>query len=249
MSLRTIEAQLDGRRVRWREMGSGDVVVVIPGLGLTGRFYGRNATAFAAAGFRFIVPDLPGLGGTRGPRTGIGVPEMSRFTLAFLDLLAVERAHLIGHSLGAQAALHAAAHAAARVRAIVMVGPTGRHRQKLARISHQIIGLGREALGASLPVIGTVARDYVRVWPAAYLGTWLRCSADDPLAYAARVANPALLAVGTRDPVAERGFVEMLATAMPNAQIAWIDGGGHSLPRDCASGFNAAAVTFLRACE
>lgn len=248
MSLRTVEAELDGRRVRWRETGSGDVVVVIPGLGLTGRFYARNATAFAAAGFRFIVPDLPGIGGTRGARTGLGVPEMSHFTLAFLDLLAVERAHLIGHSLGAQAVLHAAAHAAARVRAIVLVGPTGTHQRKLARIGHQIIGLGREALGAPWPVIGTVARDYVRVSPAAYLGTWLRSSADDPLAYAARVANPALLAVGTRDPVAERGFVEMLATAMPDAQIAWIDGGGHALPRDCASGFNTAAITFLRAC-
>lgn len=249
MSLRTVDARLNGRRVRWRETGSGDVVVLIAGLGLTGRFYEQNAAAFAAAGFRFIVPDLPGLGRTAGPHAGIDVPELAGFTLAFLDLLGVPRAHLIGHSLGAQPVMHVAAHASARAQSLVLAGPTGAQEPRAARLRHQMFGLFREALHAPWPVIGAVARDYVRVSPVAYVGTWLRSAADEPFGYADRIDCPALLAVGTRDPVAQRKFVEALAARMPNAQIAWIEGGGHALPRDSASGFNAAGITFLRTCE
>jgi pimeloyl-ACP methyl ester carboxylesterase len=222
---------------------------MIPGLGLTGRFYEPNATAFAAAGFRFVVPDLPGMGGTSGARTGITIAETSAFVVAFLDMLGLTRVHLIGHSVGAQAALHTAAHAPARVRALVLVGPTGADRARRARLRHQAVGLVREALHAPWPVIGAVARDYVRTSPLAYVGTWVRGARDEPCAAAPRVTCPALLMVGTRDPVAERRFVAQLAAHLPNAQIAWLEAGGHALPRDSAAGFNAAAITFLRTCN
>ena len=246
MSLRVREAQLDGRRVRWREAGSGGNVVMLPGLGLTGRFYENNAGAFAAAGFRFIVPDVPGLGGTRGPYTGMSVPGISDFARAFIDLLEIDSVCWMGHSLGAQAALHAAAHAPARARALVLIGPTGAHAHRRPRLRHQAAGIIREAIHAPLPVIRAVVRDYIRISPVAYIGTWLRGARDEPLRYAADVACPTLLTVGTRDPMAEQQFMERLAAQVPDARIAWIEGGGHALPRDSAIGFHAAVIAFLQ---
>jgi pimeloyl-ACP methyl ester carboxylesterase len=246
MMLRVQEAGPRHTRVRWREAGRGEPVVVLPGLGLSGRFYDANAHVFADAGFRFIVPDMPGLGGTDGPRTGGTVASSVRFALSFIDLLDLDGVHWIGHSIGAQHALAAAGTRPDRARSLTLVGPTGGHARGLRRIVHQAVGLGREALHAGARVIGAVARDYVRVSPAAYLGAWLRSAHDEPVIAAARVTCPVLFVVGTRDPVAERTYVESLAAEMLHARIAWIDGAGHALPRGRAAAFNAVTIAFLQ---
>ncbi len=247
MSLLTREAGDPRQRVRWREAGVGAPVVLLPGLGLSGRFYVRNATAIAAAGFRLIIPDMPALGGTRGPRTGYGVEPSALFALAFIDLLELERVHWIGHSIGAQHGIAAVVRAPDRALSLCLTGPTGGHAHYARRIAHQVAGIAREALHAGPRVIGAVLREYVRVSPVAYVGTWLRGARDEPFAHAPRVTCPTLFVVGTEDPVADHAFVERLAGTMPNAQIAWIDGGGHALPRGAAAGFNAAIITFLSA--
>lgn len=246
MKLRVAEARTPHGRVRWRECGAGEPVVLLPGLGLTGRFYDRNAPAFAAAGFRFIVPDMPSFGGTRGALTGQGIEHGVVFAREFIDLLQLARVHWIGHSVGAQTALAVATAAPDRAMSLCLAGPTGSHARFLRRTLHQALGLTREAVHAGVRVIAAVARDYVRTSPLAYIGTWLRAAVDEPFAHAPFVSCPALLVAGTDDPVATRAFVERLAAEIPRARIAWVEGGGHALPRGCADGFNAAIISFLR---
>ncbi len=249
MTLRTREAQRGGRRVRWREQGRGIPVLLVPGLGLSGRFYARNADALAGAGYRVLVPDMPALGGTRGPATGAGVDDSAHFLLAFLDLLGLGRVHWLGHSIGAQHALRAVALAPACARSLCLAGPSGGQERRGARIVHQTAGLAREALRAGPRVVGAVLRDYVRISPLAYAGTWLRATRDRPLAHARAVECPVLLVVGTKDHVVDRTFVEQFARTVPGARIAWLDGGGHALPRSRVAGFNEAVVAFLRAVD
>jgi pimeloyl-ACP methyl ester carboxylesterase len=249
MTLQSHEGLLGNRTVRWRETGSGPAVVVAPGLGLTGRFYERNAPAFAKAGYRFIVPDMPSLGGTRGARTGTGVQQNAQFLISFLDLLGLQRVHWIGHSLGAQHALRAAVIEPARARSMCLAGPTGGHRQRAARILHQAAGIAHEALIAGPRVVGAVLRDYVRVSPVAYLGTWLRASPDEPERDLRALQCPVLFIVGTNDRVADRTYVERLARNVQGARIAWLRGGGHALPRSAADDFNDAVIGFLQAVD
>ena len=246
MTLHVHEARTPRGRVRWRECGTGDPVVLLPGLGLTGRFYDRNASAFAAAGFRFIVPDMPSFGGTSGPLTGHAIAQGVVCAHELIDLLQLARVHWIGHSVGAQTALAITVAAPERARSLCLAGPTGSDARFLRRTLHQALGLAREAVHAGVRVIAAVARDYVRTSPLAYIGTWLRAAADEPFAHARAVPCPALLVAGTDDPVATHAFVERLAAAIPGARIAWIEGGGHALPRGCADGFNAAIISFLR---
>jgi pimeloyl-ACP methyl ester carboxylesterase len=54
-----------------------------------------------------------------------------------------------------------------------------------------------------------------------------------------------LFVVGTKDRVADRVYVERLAREAPGARIAWLDGGGHALPRSVARDFNDAVIAFL----
>lgn len=243
------EAEMRGARVRWHETGTGPAVVVVPGLGLTGRFYDRNDSAFARAGFRFVVPAMPGFAGTAGPRTGHDVAQGARFVVDFIDLLGLGSVHWIGHSIGAQIVVLAAARAPDRARSVTLVGPTGAQRRGRARLTHQAAGIVREAAHASWQVVAAVARDYLRSSPLVYAGTWLRSARDEPLAHAHDVRCPALVVAGAADPVARRQAVERLAATLPDSSVVPLRGGGHALPRGCAEQFNELVIAFLRRAE
>jgi pimeloyl-ACP methyl ester carboxylesterase len=237
--------EVGGRRVVYREAGSGPAVLVISGLGLSGRFYDRSYPAFADAGLRLIVPDLPGFGGTRGGALGHDVEETRAFMLAFADALEVKRAVWVGHSIGAQAAIDLAAQSPHRAHGIVLVGPTGAPDHP--RALHQLAALARESWRAPFPVVLRVLSDYARTSPLAYAGTWLRYAKDRPLEKLRAVQCPALVLVGTRDPVVDEEFIELLLHGLPHAEIARVPGGTHALPRSRWHEFNTATAQFCRA--
>lgn len=231
-------------QVTYREAGSGPAVLVVPGLGLSGRFYDRSFAPFAAAGLRLVVPDLPGFGRTRGAPLGQHVAETSAFMLAFADALGIERAIWIGHSVGAQVAIDIAVQAPQRTGAIVLVGPTGAPgRHKLPR---QAWALLREAMRAPFPVVLNVLADYLRTSPVAYVNTWLRYGRDRPLQKLRAIPCPALVLVGTRDPVIDPGFLDVLVRRLPGARLERVPGGTHALPRARPAEFNTAVVRFCR---
>lgn len=236
--------RIAGRRVTYREAGSGRAVVVVPGLGLSGRFYDRSFVPFAAAGLRLVVPDLPGFGGSRGALLGQRVAETSAFMLAFADVLGIERPIWIGHSLGAQVVLDVAVTAPQRTRGVVLVGPTGAPGART--LPRQAWALIREARRAPLPVVLRVCSDYVRTSPVGYLGTWLRYGRDRPLQKLRAVTCPVLVLVGTRDPVIDPAFLDVLLRRLPDARLERVPGGSHALPRAHPDHFNVAVVRFCR---
>jgi pimeloyl-ACP methyl ester carboxylesterase len=235
---------LAGKRVRYREAGAGPPVIVASGLGLSGRFYDRNLPAFARAGLRMIVPDLPGFGGSRGAPFGQRVDETRAFLLAFADALDIPRAVWLGHSIGAQAVLELAARAPARARAIALAGPTGEPGS--AKMPRQAWALAKEAVRAPVPVVLRVLSDYVRTSPFAYVGTWIRYAQDRTQDDLIRVQCPALVLVGTRDPVVRTDYLELLLHRLPQPRLERIAGGTHALPRSSAPEFNRAVIAFCR---
>jgi pimeloyl-ACP methyl ester carboxylesterase len=76
---------------------------------------------FANHGWNVLAIDLPGHCRSAGAPPA-SVEEASRFIVALLDALGLERAALVGHSFGSLIALETAARAAARVSHLAMVG-------------------------------------------------------------------------------------------------------------------------------
>ncbi|HSJ15225.1 MAG TPA: alpha/beta hydrolase [Longimicrobiales bacterium] len=245
--VRVRRLELEGRRVTYREAGAGAPVVVASGLGLSGRFYDRNFPAFAAAGLRLIVPDLPGFGGSRGGRRGLGVAETRDFLLAFTRAVGVAGAIWVGHSIGAQAALQVAVHAPHRARGIVLVGPTGEPGS--GRLLKQAWALARESVRVPPAVVARVLSDYVRTSPLSYIGTWIRHARDRPQQRLSAVQCPALILVGTRDPVVSADYLELLLRRLRHSRLERIAGGTHALPRSRAAEFNSAVIAFCRELE
>jgi pimeloyl-ACP methyl ester carboxylesterase len=105
------------------EQGQGPAVVFLHGYSCDlGHFLGLMAP-LAAAGFRAVLVDLPGHGrSSRGPGP-YGPERFVAAALGVLDGLGLERAHLVGHSMGAALTLAVLARAPARVDRVLLIGP------------------------------------------------------------------------------------------------------------------------------
>ncbi len=231
-----------GQPAHYDRAGEGPTAVLVPGLGLSSRFYEPLLGAFARAGLQLIVPDLPAFGRTGGPLTGLSVPQLTGWLVDFADALRLDCPFWLGHSVGCQVALRLAARYPERAAALVLAAPTGAPVH--FRLARQFLSLPRAAVHEPLHLILAVIRDYVRVLPSAYLGTWLRAGRDHPVEILDDIACPVLLCAGDRDPICRPTYLRLLADRL-GAQIATVPGGGHGLPRDSAMRFTEAASAFL----
>lgn len=233
--------ELRGRRVRYVEAGSGPVLVFAAGLGISADFYKPNIASLARAGFRAIAPDLPGFGKTSGPVFGSDVERLTQHLVDFARALDIAHAGWIGHSLGCQPLLRLAGSHPALVRALVLAGPTGGYQH---RKLNQVRALAYAAVKEPWRLIKAVLRDYARMSPFTYVGTWIKAAGDDPLLSARKVRQPALVLVGTLDKVPGAEFLAHLSKEL-RAEILRLPAGNHGLPLDAQQDFDRAVIEFF----
>ncbi|TAM75478.1 alpha/beta hydrolase [bacterium] len=111
-----------GVRTRVREAGRGQAVLLIHGFADTLGTWWR-ALPVLARRYRCIAYDLHGCGASEKGPGAYEVAALGDQAVGVLDALGVERAHVVGHSLGAKVALAAAALAPERVRSLVLEAP------------------------------------------------------------------------------------------------------------------------------
>lgn len=112
--------------IHYHQAGSGDDLLMIhgsgPGVSGWANFEG-NLPVFAEH-FRCLVIDLPGYGKS-DPVDADPIGGCVDACLTLLDELGIQRAHLIGNSLGAMVASQIAAHHVQRVDRLVSIGGVG----------------------------------------------------------------------------------------------------------------------------
>jgi pimeloyl-ACP methyl ester carboxylesterase len=113
---------VQGLRVRYFERGSGPAVLLLHGasLGSSADVWTRNLDALAAYGLRVIALDQPGFG-LSDDAPDHSVSFRTRFVPAFMDALALPRAHLVGHSQSGRIAVSLALSQPGRVARAVVV--------------------------------------------------------------------------------------------------------------------------------
>lgn len=122
--VRTIETSFGTLIVELR--GSGTPLVLLHSGGHDRRDFEAIVPALARR-FQTVTVDLPGHGASsyRGPIEGLRASELCAATLELLEALELPPAILLGNSVGGMACLHVATQAPARVRALVLVSPSG----------------------------------------------------------------------------------------------------------------------------
>lgn len=151
--------KVDGLDIAWDHGGDGDPVLLIHGLGGAssswGQILGRLRTHF-----QVVAPDLPGFGRSSKPARAYTPAFFVSTLVHLLDVLEIDRTHVIGSSLGGQVALELALRAPTRVGRVVAVAPAGvppasfsgtpaleAHRRVFDATTEQEILIARQAAG------------------------------------------------------------------------------------------------------
>lgn len=112
-----MRVDVNGTGIEVAVQGEGRPVVLLHGFPDTGRLWRNQAPVLAGAGFRVIVPDLRGYGGSDKPADveSYAIPFLAGDVLGVLDHFGIERAHVVGHDWGAALAWVIASLAGDRV--------------------------------------------------------------------------------------------------------------------------------------
>jgi pimeloyl-ACP methyl ester carboxylesterase len=82
---------------------AGRPVVLLHGFPDSGNLWRHQVPALAVAGYQLIVPDLRGYGHSSKPADvdAYGLLQLAGDVIGILDVLGIERAHIVGHDWGA----------------------------------------------------------------------------------------------------------------------------------------------------
>jgi len=222
------------------------VVVFLHGAGFDHSAWALHSRWFAHHGYGVLAPDMPGHGRSAGPALP-SIAEMADWTIALLSTAGVEKAYLVGHSMGSLIALEAAARHPERVSALGLIGTAaamtvGPDLLKAAEANDQaaidmvsIWGLGFPAeLGGSqapgLWMHGGAEATLQHGLPGVLFNDLAACNAyQGALAAAARITAPTTLILGERDMMTPARAGKTLAAAIPQSRTVVLPGAGHML--------------------
>jgi len=233
--------EVGGAQVAYAVSGAGPPVVLVHGLGGSGRWWRRNVPALARS-FQVYVVDLVGFGRSRnGGPFALATAEATM--LAWLDALRIERTAFIGHSLGGRIVAEVAAMAPGRVSRLVLVSPAiFPDRRRLATSAVDLARSWRHTGPDFLPVM---AFDTLRANPIAYLRAAHELLTTDAESQLGRIVAPTLLVWGERDLVVPPVIGARLNRMLATAEFVVLPDTGHSLMWDRADAFNRLALEFL----
>lgn len=216
--------------------------------------------------FRWLVPHLRGHGMSPPPQPHQTIEEAALELFSVLDTEGVERAVILGNSLGGTIALAMVLLAPKRVHGLVLVEPslpaltgeTEKARLRASRdLTRALLAAGQidEALAHFL--VPRLGQDWVKKAGQRRLEEWRRnifsvptwidavlAFDPGPIPFAA-VDHPTLLVLGEQTQPGYRETVFALAELLPHSQVIAIPNAGHGAPADNPEAFNSILIAFL----
>lgn len=218
-----------GLPVSLLEAGRGDPVLLLHGLGATKASFLPTLLDLAKR-YRVVAPDLLGHGDTAKPLARYDAPAFARFTLDLMDALGIERAHLIGNSMGGRISLEVAMRAPNRVRSLTLLCPAvafikRREFVPIVRLLRPELGFVPHRLPHRL-VVRSVRAMFAR--PERLPMSWYEAGADEFLRVFRQPRGRAALYASMRniyldEPAGERGFWVRLERLDIPAFFLWGD--------------------------
>lgn len=246
----------------WRIAGPEGAprVLLVHGLGASNHIWEPLARALPPA-LDLWALDLPGSGTTPG-RGPLGPPELAAFAAEFMDAAELPRADVVaGHSLGGAVALELGLAAPARVGGL-MIFNAAPALPWLTRLGLRAPGVDKLlALPALMPTLPAPTRLFTQLYLWSIFGERRGVTSEVVEGYAKlaespefyrnmaetlsgfarhtrklnelqRLAMPASIVWGERDPLFPVGVAERLAVALPQAALHRLPRVGHCPPQE-----------------
>src|SRR5688572_6645187 len=239
-------ADVNGTRLYYEEQGSGRPVVLIHGAVLDRTMWDAQMAVLAER-YRVIRYDARGFGRSARSTTPFKAQDDLN---ALLDHLKVDRADLVGLSLGGRIAIDFALSYPTRVRSLVLAAPgiSGAPFdqtpaawlndmmaaiQRKDSIAASDAWLRSEAMSPAMEL--PAVRDRLRAMTHANSGMFAVGSNPEVVMVPPALGRlhelrvPTLVLIGARDAALMRGLSDSIAARVPTARRIWIEGAGHML--------------------
>ncbi len=271
-----VEVTANGLRISTYLYGPPDApsLLWLHGLGATKTSWLPSLGPFADS-FRMIVPDLPGHGESEKPRTDYTPRYYARSMRKLLDAAGVDRAVVVGNSMGGRVALELAVRSPDRVRGLALLAPAVpglrvRYLLGFMRIVPTEIGaipfpvrerltkLVISRLFSDPSVLSEESRlaaadEFIRIYSAptarmAFLDSLRHILLEPSKPFWARmerVRTPALIVWGEEDHMLPVRLAGRLADALPTRDVLIMPKVGHVPQIESLDTTNAAVLKFL----
>jgi pimeloyl-ACP methyl ester carboxylesterase len=250
-----MQSIVQGLLTHYERMGSGPVILVLPGWTDTSSSWLRIQKKLSAS-FDVIILDIPGFGGSQAPKEAWDLSDYSAFISSFLNKIGVGDLHaVIGHSNGGAMAVRSLGTSRVVADKLVLVASAGirlttSRRKKILRAVAKIGKMLAKPLPKSTQnklrsrlykVVGSdmLAAEHMQE-------TFKKIVAHDVQMDAARIAVPALLMYGDKDTETPVLFGEKFNSLIPNSRLEIFHGSGHFLHVEQPDKLSADILKFLR---
>jgi 3-oxoadipate enol-lactonase len=264
------KVRVNGVDIYYRVQGKGEPLILIMGLGGECGDWVLQARAFKKY-YRVITFDNRGVGKSDKPGEPYTVKTMSDDTVGLMDYLGIDKAHILGVSMGGMIAQEVAINYPERLRKLILVSTNagreekGGHSPELLKamglkegssdedirdvdISMVMSSLNAHAFNSG--VIKTVAVPFC--WVRGKLfgiegmkGQFEAAMTHGTLDRLHMIKAPTLVIAGTEDKIIPHSSADVLAGRIPGAKLVKIEGGSHTLVAEKSRRFNREVLDFL----
>jgi pimeloyl-ACP methyl ester carboxylesterase len=262
-------------RIRYRCAGErGPVLVLLHGIGRTLEDWSLNMVALGGS-HRVFAVDFPGCGFSDKPDVPYSIPFLAGFVREFMRVLRLERAWLVGNSMGGGVSLEFAALFPDLLEGLVLVAPAGmglRGARFLGLCSIPVFGevISRPSRVGSVRALNLLYADRAQMTRARAMRDFefssqpgasraflrmLRFMANRrglrtefysrSLENAASVRVPTLVVWGVQDRILPVEYARVTARTIPGSRVQIYDPCGHFPMLERAQEFNGLLLEFL----
>ncbi|NIH68291.1 alpha/beta fold hydrolase [Modestobacter marinus] len=250
-----------------QEYGDGEPLLVVNGTSQSLGFWADLAQGWAGD-HRVITYDLRGMGGSERGSGPFSVASLATDALGLLDALEIERAHVLGYSLGSAIAQELVLAAPDRVVSLVLyctwARTDGFQRAMMTGLAHPWrtgdLAAALGALGVAFspqlldsPEFGALIEELLPLFPSTEqqirttAEQWDADLAHDTLDRLGRITAPTLVIAGEQDLLTPPWHGQQVAAAIPGARLEMFTGPGssHALGVERAAEFVPLVSGFL----
>lgn len=258
------KAAIAGGEIYYEDTGAGEPLIFVSGLNGIARGW-QSQVAFFSTRFRVVTYDHRGTGSSDKLQRAFSIDQMTAELVGLLDVLDIERAHVVGLSTGGAIAQTLGIVHPGRVKRLVMCStwthcdPWFRRLFEARRAMYQQCG---PELHSMFHPLWLFPADYVNAHDAEIDEERRRSVAAAPpvevsigrieallnfdrRAGLTQIKAPTLVLAAVDDYITPSYHARALADAIPRATLEIFEGGGHSIPKTRADAFNRRVIDFL----
>ena len=254
-----------GAGLAYEERGAGTPIVLIHGHPFDRRMWRPQLDALSDE-FRLVAPDLPGYGASPARGETMTMRALADTVVELLDAIGIERALVVGLSMGGLVAMEIGLGWPERASGLVLAATTAAPVTREEAATRRAVAADMEAngmLGVALDmaarlfgararrdpaVVGAVFEMMISANPSG-AGAALRGRAERP-DYASlllSVRAPVLVITGDEDSYSTAEVTDQLVAALPAPQVVLLEGSGHLPNLEDPERFNDALRAFAGA--